>query len=212
MLQPIKRITITVDYWSTKIKNVIIGATVSPDLTSPNITPTTVSITTPGITAVRGVADPQNLAALPLLGFAVGSYKNADTFLAGASTSRSSAKFDITNGIQWQHQRQRVVAAPSAADLTVVWSIATTTRSARVTSRRARVRRNGAAAGRTRWTSATTASVSLTGYYTAGYSSVATDSGGVYGDCAGQRAATASSDLSAERRSDPVQVEVGVQP
>ncbi|MDB5680050.1 TonB-dependent siderophore receptor [Sphingomonas bacterium] len=182
VLQPIKSVTFTVDYWSTKITNVIIGATVSASDIAQYYTNNGV-ITTPGITAVRGIADPSNLAALPLLGFAVGSYKNADSFLAKGIDFSASAKFDITNGIQWKtNANASLLIRLQQTDAGTVYRYDGSLGACNITSC------SGAPRWRASWQNtlkfADTASVSLTAYYTSGYSSVATDSGGVYGDCA----------------------------
>ncbi|THD35659.1 MAG: TonB-dependent receptor [Sphingomonas sp.] len=183
VLQPISRVTITVDYWSTKIKNVIIGASVSAADIAQYYTNNGV-ITTPGITAIKGIADPQNLNALPLLGFAVGSYKNADSFLAKGIDFSASGKFDITNGIQWQTNANvsLLLRLQQTNEDGTINRYDNSLGSCNITSC------SGAPKWRWSWQNTLkfgdTASVSLTGYYTAGFSSVATDSGGVYGDCA----------------------------
>ncbi|HEX4692918.1 TonB-dependent receptor plug domain-containing protein [Sphingomonas sp.] len=183
VLQPISRVTITVDYWSTKIKNVIIGASVSAADIAQYYTNNGV-ITAPGITAVKGVADPQNLNALPLLGFAVGSYKNADSFLAKGIDFSASGKFDLTSGIQWRTNANAslLLRLQQTNEDGTINRYDNSLGSCNITSC------SGAPKWRASWQNTLnfgdTASVSLTGYYTAGFSSVATDSGGVYGDCA----------------------------
>ena len=182
VLQPIRRVTITVDYWSTKIKNVIIGASVSGADIAQYYTNNGV-ITAPGITAIKGIADPQNLNALPLLGFAVGSYKNADSFLAKGIDFSASGKFDITSGIQWQTAANAsLLIRLQQTDGNTVNRYDGSLGACNITSC------SGAPRWRASWQNtlrfADTASVTLTGSYTSGYSEVATDSGGVYGDCA----------------------------
>lgn len=183
VLQPISRVTITVDYWSTKIKNVIIGASVSAADIAQYYTNNGV-LTNPGITAVKGIADPQNLNALPLLGFAVGSYKNADAFLAKGIDFSASGKFDITSGLQWRtnFNASLLLRLQQTNDDGSISRYDNSLGSCNITSC------SGAPKWRASWQNTLkfgdTASVTLTGYYTAGFSSVATDSGGVYGDCA----------------------------
>jgi iron complex outermembrane receptor protein len=136
----------------------------------------------PGIQVIQGVADPQNPGALPLLGFVVGSYKNADQFLAkgidftgnvrvplGFATWNSTANASLLLRLQ-QTDENGVVSRYDAS-----------LGSCNITSC------SGAPKWRATWQNTLDfngrGNLSLTAYYTSGYSEVATDSGGVYGDC-----------------------------
>jgi len=183
VLKPVRNITFTVDYWQTKIKNVIVPVSATQDIIDQYYQNNGV-VTAPGITAVKGVADPSNPNALPLLGFLVGSYKNADQFLARGIDFTASANFRITDTLSWN----------SFLNAAYLIRLQQTNEDGSVS------RYDGslgacnitACSGAPRWRGVwqntlligDAAKVSLTAYYTSGFSTVATDSGGVYGDCA----------------------------
>ena len=182
VLQPTRNITFTVDYWRTKINNVIIpvsgGDAVALYYANNGV------VNLPGITVVQGVADPQNPGALPLLGFVQGSYKNADQFLAkgidftastrvplGFATWNSTANASLLLRLQQVLEDgtvQRYDASLGSCNITSC---------------------SGAPKWRATWQNTLDfdgrGNISLTAYYTSGYSEVATDSGGIYGDCQG---------------------------
>lgn len=182
VLQPTKRITLTVDYWSTKITNVIIPTSVTQDIINQYYTNNGV-VNVPGITVTKGVADQQNPNALPLLGFVAGSYKNADSFLAKGIDFSASARFPITTGIEWK----------TAANASLLIRLQQTNEDGSISRYDGTLGAcnitscSGAPRWRATWqntlTFNDTTSISVTAYYTSGYSEVATDSGGVYGDC-----------------------------
>ena len=181
VLQPTKRITITVDYWSTKITNVIIPVTVTQDILNQYYTNNGV-VNQPGITITKGVADPLNPQALPLLGFVGGSYKNADSFLAKGIDFSASARFPITNNIEWR----------TAANASLLLRLQQTDEAGNISRYDGSLGAcnitscSGAPRWRATWQNTINAgkfSASVTAYYTSGYSEVATDSGGTYGDC-----------------------------
>ncbi|MBS0479871.1 MAG: TonB-dependent receptor [Proteobacteria bacterium] len=182
VLTPIPAVTLTADFWQTKIKNVIIGATVNQAIINQYYTNNGV-VTAPGITVIKGTPDPQNLTALPLLGSAAGSYKNADQFLARGLDFSALVRIPITNGIKWT----------SNANASLLLRL-------EQTNEDGSVNRYDNSLGACNITSCSAApkwratwqntldfngqgNVSLTAYYTSGYNSWATDSGGVYGDC-----------------------------
>jgi iron complex outermembrane receptor protein len=182
VVQPTRNITFTVDYWRTKITDVIIpvsgGDAVAQYYANNGV------VNLPGITVVPGVADPQNPGALPLLGFVQGSYKNADQFLAkgidftgnvrvplGFATWSSTANASLLLRLQQVLEDgtvQRYDASLGACNITSC---------------------SGAPKWRATWQNTLDfdgrGNISLTAYYTSGYSEVATDSGGIYGDCQG---------------------------
>jgi iron complex outermembrane receptor protein len=182
VLKPLRNITFTVDYFQTKLKNVIIPAQAPADLIAQYYLNNGV-VNVPGINVVPGVADPQNPNALPLLGFVQGSYTNADQYLVRGVDFSVSAKFPITSDIQWQSfatashllRLQQTLADGS------VQRYDGTLGPCNITSC------SGAPKWRAAWQNTldfrNRGNISLTAYYTSSYSSVATDVGGVYGDC-----------------------------
>jgi iron complex outermembrane receptor protein len=199
VLKPIRNFTFTVDYWQTKIKNVIVPVSATPDIIDQYYTNNGV-ITTPGITAVKGVADQQNPNALPLLGFLVGSYKNADQFLARGIDFTASANFNITDNLRWNSffNAAYLIRLQQTNEDGTVNRYDGSLGACNITAC------SGAPRWRATWQNtlsiADAAKISLTAYYTSGFSTIATDSGGVYGDCAGSTLQVVTFD-----NGDPVQ-------
>ncbi|WP_260928624.1 TonB-dependent receptor plug domain-containing protein [Novosphingobium sp. 9] len=182
VIQPIHNVTLTVDYWHTKIKNVIIPVSVTTDMINEYYQNNGV-VNVPGVTVTPGVADPNNPSALPLLGTISGSYTNADSYLAEGIDVGAEATVPLTKNLTWETNFQGsylMKLQQTLADGTVQ-RYDGTLGPCNVTSC------SGAPKWRLNWTNTLDfngkGSISLTGYYTSGYSEVATDSGGVYGNC-----------------------------
>ncbi len=73
---PERHLTLTVDYWHTKISNIIVGVTPTQAVFDQYYQNNGV-VNIPGITVTKGAPDPQNPTALPLIGQVIGSYANA---------------------------------------------------------------------------------------------------------------------------------------
>lgn len=182
VLTPARNITFTVDYFQTKINNVIIPAQVSAAQIAQYYT-NNGQVTAPGITFTPGVADQQNPGALPLLGTALGSYKNADSYLVRGVDFSVSARVPLTADVAWQTiaNASRLLRLEQTLEDGTVQRYDGTLGPCNITSC------SGAPHWRATWQNTLDfngrGNVSLTAYYTSSYSSVATDSGGVYGDC-----------------------------
>lgn len=200
VINPIPTITITADFWQTKLKNVIIGATVTQAIINQYYTNGGVT-TAPGITTTVGIVDPLNPAALPYLGTAAGSYKNADQLLARGIDLSASGRFPITNGITWR----------TAANASYLMRLEQTNDDGTVNRYDGSLGACGitSCSGAPRWRATWqntldfngNGNVTLTASYTSGYSQVATDSGGIYGDC---QASADAGQLVAYPNGDPV--------
>ncbi|WP_343526533.1 TonB-dependent receptor [Sphingomonas sp.] len=201
VLNPVRNVTFTVDYFQTRINNVIIPAQISADAIAQYYT-NNGKVTAPGITVTPGVADQQNPGALPLLGFAAGSYKNADTYLVRGLDFSLSANFPITADVRWRTiaNASRLLRLEQTLEDGTVQRYDGTLGPCNITSC------SGAPHLRASWQNTLDfngrGNVSLTAYYTSSYSSVATDAGGVYGDCA---ASAANGQLVTYNNGDPVQ-------
>ncbi|MGZ3198958.1 MAG: TonB-dependent receptor plug domain-containing protein [Croceibacterium sp.] len=182
VLQPIRNFTLTVDYWQTKIKNVIVPTSATPDIITQYYTQNGV-VNVPGIQVIPGVADPANPNALPTIGFIVGSYKNADQFLAKGIDITASLRVPLTDTLTWTSflNASYLLRLQQTNEDGTVQRYDGTLGACNITSC------SGAPKWRAVWQNtlsiADTAKLSLTAYYTGAYNMEATDSGGVYGDC-----------------------------
>jgi iron complex outermembrane receptor protein len=201
VFQPTPRITLTADYWQIKLKDVIIPTSVTSSIISAYYTNNGV-VNVPGIQVTPGVADQANPNALPLLGNVIGSYQNADSYLADGIDFSASGSFPINSGITFRSK----ATASMLIKLQQTNSDGTVSRydgtlgACNITSC------SGAPRWRIVWLNTVEfnnkVSLSLTGNYTSGYSEVATDSGGVYGDCA---TSTANGQILSYNDGNPVQ-------
>lgn len=186
VLTPTPQLTMTVDYWHTKIKDIIIPSTQNNALIAQYYL-NNGNVTVPagsGIQLIPGVPDPNAPNALPLLGFYQAPYIN--------SSSEVGSGFDLSAvaRIPLNHSGLRLVSSFNAsylAKLTLsdpslgVQPYAGTLSPCNITSC------SGAPRWRGSWENTLdfggNASISLTGYYTSGYSDISTDTGGILGDC-----------------------------
>ena len=184
VIEPSRQLTLTVDYWRTKIKNIIIPATQSTALINAYYQNNGVVTGFPGFTVIPGVPDPNNPTALPLLGFIQASYINADSEIGSGIDLSATGRFRLNNS------GLRLISALSASylgKLTLsdpnngVQPYAGTLGPCNTTSC------SGAPRWRAQWTNTVDfsgrASLTATAYYTSGYSEIAADSGGILGDC-----------------------------
>ena len=184
---PTRRITLTADYWSTKITNVIIPATATDALIAQYYTNNGVT-TQPGIGTTKGVADPQNPNALPLLGSVVAAYKNADSFLAKGIDLSASIVVPLSSSVQWKSSANAslLLRLQQVNEDGSISRYDNSLGACNITSC------SGAPKWRANWQNTLDfnhrGNITLTAYYTSGFSAVATDSGGVYGDCLQSRA------------------------
>jgi iron complex outermembrane receptor protein len=182
VFQPTRRITVTVDYWSTKISNVIIPATANQDLIAQYYTNNGVT-TQPGLATAPGLADPENPNALPLLGNIIGSYKNADSFLAKGLDLSASIAVPVSNNIQLRStaNASMLIRLQQVGEDGAISRYDASLGACNITGC------SGAPKWRANWQNTFDfnhrGNFTLTAYYTSGFSAVATDSGGVYGDC-----------------------------
>ena len=182
VLQPTRRIALTADYWSVKLTNVIVPTTVTAAIINQYYSNNGV-VNVPGITVTPGIPDQANPNALPLLGFVTGSYNNADSYIARGLDFSASGVFNITPTIQWRTKATASMLLKlqqTQADGSVLRYDASLG-ACNITSC------SGAPKWRGVWQNTLDfnhkASVTLTANYTSGFSEVATDSGGTYGNC-----------------------------
>ncbi|RKF19363.1 TonB-dependent receptor [Altericroceibacterium spongiae] len=187
VVQPTRRITLTLDYWRTKINNLITPVNLSDEIYAAYYGNNGV-VNIPGIEVTQGAPDPENPGALPLLGEVSSSFQNADSMLGKGIDFSANALFDVTNTVSWR--TNATASYLIRLQQTVDGS----------------VNRFDGSLGGCNWTSCSgaprfraawqntldfndRASLTLTAYYTSGYSSTASDAGGTYKDCAASAAA-----------------------
>ncbi|HEY7808721.1 MAG TPA: TonB-dependent receptor [Croceibacterium sp.] len=182
VFKPTRQFMFTVDYWQTKIKNIIVPVSASQDIFTQYYTHNG-AVNIPGIQVIPGVPDPANPNALPTIGFIVGSYTNAGSFLARGIDFTADLKVNLTDTITWDSFANAALLLrlqQNNADGSV-WRFDGSLGACNITSC------SGAPRWRAVWQNtlsiADNTRLSLTAYYTSGYSEVATDSGGVYGNC-----------------------------
>ncbi|MED5544948.1 MAG: TonB-dependent receptor [Pseudomonadota bacterium] len=187
VIQPTRNITLTVDYWRTKIKNLITSVNPTDELYAAYYG-NNGQVNMPGITVTQGAPDPENLGALPLIGEVGSSFQNANSMLGKGIDVSGSAYFGLTDTITWRTNATASYLIRLQQDIDGT------------------INRFDGSLGGCNWTScsgaprfraswqntldfADTTSVTLTAYYTSGYSSTASDAGGTYKDCEASAAA-----------------------
>ena len=129
------------------------------------------------------MADPANPGALPLLGSVVGSYKNADSFLAKGVDLSASVVVPLSSDVQLRSSANAslLLRLQQVNEDGSINRYDNSLGACNITSC------SGAPRWRAIWQNTLDfnhrGNFTLTAYYTAGFSDVATDSGGVYGDC-----------------------------
>ncbi|MGX7896223.1 TonB-dependent receptor plug domain-containing protein [Tsuneonella sp. HG222] len=182
VVQPMRNITFTADFWQTEIKDAIVPVTAGLDVFQQYYSNNGV-VNIPGITVTPGVADPQNPNALPLIGTVNGSYSNSNTFLGRGMDFTLDASFNISDSLRWRSyvNASYLMRLQSTLANGNVERYDGTLGACHISSC------SGAPTWRGVWQNTFTYNddtrLSLTAYYTDSFSDVATDSAGVYGDC-----------------------------
>ena len=183
VLTPIPQLTLTADYYHVRIKGVINP----PDCTAAIAQYYQNNGTTnvPGCATTPGVPDPLFPNATPLLGDVAYSYVNADAFKTSGIDLSATLRLPIAEGIRWTSS----ASATYVKNLSLIQNGNTfrfdgTLSPCNITSC------SGTPKWRATWENTLDvgkASVTLTGYYTSGYSLISVDPpyGGVRGDCLG---------------------------
>ncbi|EIZ78624.1 TonB-dependent receptor [Novosphingobium sp. Rr 2-17] len=183
VVQPVRNVTLTVDYWHTKIKNVIVAASVTSDILEQYYN-NNGQVNVAGVTVTPGVADSENPNALPLIGYVTAAYRNANALQGSGIDFSADASFPLSETVKWftKANLAYMIRLEQFNEDGSVWRYDGSLGGCNVTSC------SGTPRWRATWQNTldfnNKASLTLTATYTSGYSSVATDSGGVYGDCA----------------------------
>lgn len=181
VLQPTRAITLTLDYWHTKIKNLITSPNVGDVI--PLYYANNGVVNLPGVTVLPGQPDPQNPDALPLLGQVVSSFKNDNSLLGSGIDFSADARFYLNDKITFQTKANAsyLIRLQQNNSNGTVWRYDGSLGGCNLTSC------SGAPRFRLTWQNTVDfnqkASLTLTANYTSGYSSTSADAGGVYKNC-----------------------------
>jgi iron complex outermembrane receptor protein len=183
---PDRHLTLTADFWHTKIKDIIVSVTDTSDALQQYFTNNGV-VTIPGLTATRSGVDSDAPGALPLPRTIVASYTNANSEVASGVDISATARYELGHGMRFTSQMNGSWLTKLA--LTDANGIVSrydgTLGPCETTSC------SGAPHFRAVWSNTLEFgperkyAVTLTGNYTSGYSEVAADDGGTPGDCVG---------------------------
>ncbi|MEE4450938.1 TonB-dependent receptor plug domain-containing protein [Novosphingobium resinovorum] len=182
VVQPTRAVTLTVDYWHTKIKNVITSASATQDLYTQYYTNNGV-VDIPGVTVTPGVADPENPNALPLLGQIISSFKNANAMKGSGLDFSADLQLPLTEKVSLHSKANAsyLIKLEQFNEDGSVWRYDGSLGGCNLTSC------SGAPRFRLTWQNTLDfndkASLTLTTSYTSGYSSTSADAGGTYKDC-----------------------------
>ncbi|MBR0552314.1 TonB-dependent receptor plug domain-containing protein [Stakelama marina] len=181
VVQPVRQVSFTVDYWHIKVKDLIGGVNYSgiPDQYYAN----NGVVNVPGVTVLPGIPDPQFPNALPQLGFIQYSFQNANSQTVSGIDLGMNANVNLTPNLKLisNASASYLIKYEKVFDDGTVQRYDGTLSPCDVTSC------SGAPKWRANWQNTLQTgpySLSATAYYTSGYDLASTDYGGVKGDCA----------------------------
>lgn len=185
VFRPTPRLDFSVDYFHTKISNIIVPATPDTNLIQQYYQNNGVVNAPPGVTLIPGAPDPNNPTALPILGYISASYQNAD------SETVSGLDFTGTAHIPIGNSGTQLISKFNASYLL---KLALTTANGSVQRYDGSLSPcnitscSGSPSFRANWANTLSfnddkAAVTLTAYYTSGYDLASTDYGGIPGNC-----------------------------
>ena len=190
VFEPVRNVSLTVDYWHIKVDGLIAGVTNTASAEAQYYANNGV-VNIPGIIAIAGVPDPAFPNALPVLGFLQSSYTNQDSEIVSGIDFGANVSVPIGSAMKFR----------SSIDLSYLGNYTLTTQAGAVLRYDGTLSPcnitscSGAPKLRGSWQNTIErgdTTVTLTAYYTSGYDTASIDFGGVKGDCLGN-AATASS-------------------
>lgn len=181
IFEPIRNVSITVDYWQIKVKNLITGVTNTSAAEAAYYANNGV-VNIPGIAVLQGQPNPAFPNALPLLGNILSSYANQDSQIVRGLDFGLNARFPISETITLSSSfdASYLMKYELTADDGTVNRYEDTLSPCNVTSC------SGAPEWRASWQNTLNidnTSLTLTAYYTKGYDTASIDFGGVKGAC-----------------------------
>jgi iron complex outermembrane receptor protein len=181
IVEPIRNVSFTVDFWHIKVDGLITGVTSTAAAEDAYYANNGV-VNIPGITVLPGVPDPAFPGALPTLGFIQSSYTNQDSQTVSGIDFGINASFEVTPDITLRSVLDASYLAKYElkTDAGEVFRYEGTLSPCNVTSC------SGAPEWRASWQNSVDfgeTTLSLTAYYTDGYDTASLDFGGIKGDC-----------------------------
>ncbi len=183
VFQPRKNLTFTVDFWRTKIKDLIVPSSVTTDILEAYYTNNGDCSSIPNVTCVGGNPDPNFPNALPTLGFIQAQFQNANGFLGKGIDLSADVRVPLFSGVRLRS----LLTASYLLKLQQMNADGTVFRADGSLGPCGWTSCSGAPKWRSTWQNTFDVSerfnFTLTANYTSGYSSTAADSGGTYRDC-----------------------------
>ncbi|MDE1916663.1 MAG: TonB-dependent receptor [Sphingomonadales bacterium] len=183
---PDRHLTLTADFWHTKITDIIVSVTNTDPAIQQYFTNNGV-VNLPGLSATQSGIDSNNPTALALPRTIIASYTNANSEVASGVDISMQARYELGHGIRFTSQ----LNGSWLTKLALTDSSGTVYRYDGTLGPCETTSCSGAPHFRAVWANTfefgpeRKYGVTLTGNYTSGYSEVAADDGGTPGDCVG---------------------------
>jgi iron complex outermembrane receptor protein len=182
IFEPIRNVSLTVDFWHIKVKDLITGVTDTSAAEAAYYSNNGV-VNIPGITVVAGQPDTAFPNALPVLGFIQSSFTNQDQQTVSGIDFGANVSLPVSNSITWRSNfdASYMLKYELKTDSGDVLRYDGTLSPCNITSC------SGSPKWRASWQNTLEfgdTSLSLTAYYTKGYDTASIDFGGIKGDCA----------------------------
>lgn len=181
VVEPIRNVSLTVDFWHIKVKDLITGVTDTSAAEAAYYANNGV-VNIPGITVLPGQPDPAFPGALPVIGFIQSSYTNQDQQTVSGIDIGANVSLPIVNGVTWRSNfdASYMIKYELKTDGGDTLRYDDTLSPCNITSC------SGSPKWRASWQNTLEmggTTVSLTAYYTKGYDTASIDFGGIKGDC-----------------------------
>ena len=186
VFEPIRNVSLTVDYWHIKVKDLIVGVTdTSAPLEAYYLNNGVVNL--PGVTVTpSGTIDQAFPNALPHLGTIEASFRNANQQTVSGLDFGINARFPLTDDLTWIVNGDASYMIKYDLDVEgVISNYAGSLGPCNNTSCSGVPKWRGSLQNTLKYKGTT---VSLTAYYTSGYDNAAVDAGDIIGDCEGNAA------------------------
>lgn len=181
IVEPIRNVSLTVDFWHIKVNGLITGVTSTAEAEAQYYGNNGV-VNIPGITVLQGQPDPAFPNALPLIGFIQSSYTNQDSQVVSGLDFGANVSLPIGSNLTWRSNfdASYMIKYELTTDAGDKLRYDDTLSPCNITSC------SGSPKWRASWQNTLAfgdTTLSLTAYYTKGYDTASIDFGGVKGDC-----------------------------